>query len=263
MANKSAPHVTGSLPKEKEGVASSTTSGISASLPVEKLAAATARGTKVVYAALGTMALKDRWAQDIGSSSNGNVPVGIIGKAFCQHVWKSLFAAMSDLGDHYHCVVCVGTQDDALDFLEGDTEECQLSKVPQNVTVCSFVQQMEMLSNYADVFISHAGFNSLQESLIAGVPLIAVPQAIDQPANARKIEASGWGRAFLQPMSSISASTLAEAVRDVTAEHTSYRKTVASTSSELRDGEVRAADRLFEMVLDQARPAEKLSCSTF
>eukprot|EP00928_Gymnodinium_smaydae_P057300 TRINITY_DN40554_c0_g1_i1.p1 TRINITY_DN40554_c0_g1~~TRINITY_DN40554_c0_g1_i1.p1 ORF type:complete len:507 (-),score=77.77 TRINITY_DN40554_c0_g1_i1:298-1818(-) len=242
MANIGAPHVTGSTVSKSDSAAPA---ALITDLPTEKLTAAMSRGAKIVYAALGTMALKDRWDIDIGGMSAGNVPPGVTGKEFCQHIWRSLFRAMEDLGDEYECVVSVGLRADALDFLGAGG----LAAVPDNVSVCSFVQQLEMLSNYADAFISHAGFNSMQESLIAGVPLIAVPQAIDQPANASKIEASGWGKAFLQPMSSVSAPALVAAIREVTRNDSPYKKAVELANRELRDGEVKAADRLLGMIL--------------
>jgi len=250
MASQAAPHITGSAaPKAAEALTSA--SGIGSALPVQVLTEAVARGARIIYPALGTMALKDRWEMDLGAASGGNLPPGTTGKAFSQHVWRSLFSAMRELGDGYHCVVCVGTRQDALDFLEGDSEESRLKAVPDNVSVRTFVQQNEMLGTYANAFISHAGFNSMQESLVAGVPLISVPQAIDQPANARKIEASGWGRAFLRPMQSVSGAALAEAVREVSAESGPYHAAVAAAGAELCGGEGRAADLLLELALGQ------------
>merc|ERR1712137_1048595 len=128
--------------------------------------------------------------------SGGNLPDGTTGKDFSCHVWRSTMEAMTRLGDGYHCVVCIGHQADALDFLEGSTKLEKLKTLPSNITLRTTIQQVEMLSKHAHAFVTHAGFNSLQESLIAGVPLIAVPQAIDQPANAHKIVSRGWGCAM-------------------------------------------------------------------
>merc|ERR1711988_993485 len=148
---------------------------------------------------------------------------------------------MQQLGDPFHCVLCIGRQPDALDFLEGGDEEEKLAHLPRNMTLRTSVQQVEMLSNHVHVFVTHAGFNSLQESLIAKVPMIAVPQAVDQPANARRIETAGWGRAFLQPMSTVTKTRLAEALEAVAAEGSSFQEAVAASSESLAGGEVRAA----------------------
>jgi len=241
-ASEAAPHLTG--PSKPGGAAAGT---VGDSFPVEELRDAAARGARVVYVALGSMAVGVRWAEDLAGSSSGGLPEGTTGKAFCQHVWAMLFDTMRELGDAYHCVLCVGRQADALDFLPGENDEQRLRHVPTNVTVRAAVQQVVMLKSHADVFVTHAGFNSLQESLITGVPLIALPQAIDQPDNARKIEASGWGRGFLRPMG-VGPSELAAVVRELAAEDSSCRAAVAAAGADLCGGEVRAAERLLAWV---------------
>uniref|UniRef100_A0A7S4T7R3 UDP-glycosyltransferases domain-containing protein n=1 Tax=Alexandrium monilatum TaxID=311494 RepID=A0A7S4T7R3_9DINO len=241
-ASEAAPHITG--PSKASGAATGT---VGDSFPAEELRDAAARGARVVFAALGSMAVGLRWAEDLTGSSSGVLPEGTTGKAFCQHVWAVLFDVMRELGDGYHCVLCVGRQADALDFLPGEDDEQRLRHVPANVTVRAAVQQVAMLKGHADVFVTHAGFNSLQESLIAGVPLIALPQAVDQPDNARKIEASGWGRGFLRPMG-VGPSELAAVVRELAREDSSCRAAVAAAGAGLCGGEVRAAERLLAWV---------------
>jgi len=240
LSTDTAPHVASAPAPKAAGPCCQ--NHLSSDFPTAELAAAAARGARVVYAALGTMALSARWAQDLGGSSGGNLPPGTTGKAFCQHVWRALFAAMRELGDGYHCVVSVGQQADALDFLESGGGEPE--GVPGNVTLRASVQQLQMLGGHAHAFLSHAGFNSLQESLVAGVPLVAVPQAVDQPANARTVEASGWGRAFLQPMHSVCPRALAAALREVAAEDGPYRAAVTAARQRLCGGEARAAEHL-------------------
>jgi UDP:flavonoid glycosyltransferase YjiC (YdhE family) len=44
------------------------------------------------------------------------------------------------------------------------------------------------------VFISHAGMNSVMESLYFGVPLVAVPHIQEQDENARRVEELRLGR---------------------------------------------------------------------
>ena len=104
-----------------------------------------------------------------------------------------------------------------------------------------------MLNNYTSAFISHVGFNSLQESLMAGVPLVAIPQAVDQPANACKVEQRGWGQAFFKPMETVSSTALAESLRQVCDENSMYRQQVQCARSELAGGAPRLAERLLSM----------------
>lgn len=253
MVSDDAPHVT--IARSAKVVARSISFGHT--LPSDELDDALARGAKVIYAALGTMALSDRWLLDLGKASGGNLPVGTTGKQFCQYVWQCLLESMRLLGEDFHCVMCLGKQPDAADFLGDDNKEV-MSKMPSNVTVRAFVPQVEMLGKYAHVFISHAGFNSVQESLMAGVPLIAIPQAVDQPANAQKVESSGWGLSFPRPLETVSPASLATAVRSVAAEGAPYRAAVATARGQLRGGAQRAAERLLNLA--GARSAARGGC---
>lgn len=59
--------------------------------------------------------------------------------------------------------------------------------VADNIIIKDFVSQTEIL-NIADVFITHAGFSSVKESIYFGVPMLAFPCSYDQKGNAARIE---------------------------------------------------------------------------
>ena len=63
---------------------------------------------------------------------------------------------------------------------------------PPNFVVRSHVPQLEVLRR-ADLFITHAGINSLHESLYFGVPMVMVPQQMEQMMNARIAQTHGLG----------------------------------------------------------------------
>ncbi len=65
-------------------------------------------------------------------------------------------------------------------------EASQLGEIPQNFLVKSFLLQLEILKR-ADVFITHAGFNSVNEALYFGVPMLALPQVNDQHKVAQRL----------------------------------------------------------------------------
>lgn len=67
-----------------------------------------------------------------------------------------------------------------------------LGSPPSNVLVADHVPQLEILARAA-VFVSHAGMNSTMESLHAGVPMVLLPQMIEQRANARRVVRHGAG----------------------------------------------------------------------
>jgi MGT family glycosyltransferase len=68
----------------------------------------------------------------------------------------------------------------------------ELGPVPPNITVREFVPAREVLAR-ATVHITHGGANSVHESLVAGVPLVCLPQAFDQIPLSERIAEIGAG----------------------------------------------------------------------
>jgi MGT family glycosyltransferase len=64
---------------------------------------------------------------------------------------------------------------------------------PANVLVCDYVPQMELLERVRAV-VSHAGNNTVCESLSRGVPLVVAPVRDDQPIIAEQVVRAGAGR---------------------------------------------------------------------
>ncbi|NEA37945.1 macrolide family glycosyltransferase [Streptomyces sp. SID11385] len=65
-------------------------------------------------------------------------------------------------------------------------DPAELGPVPDHFEVSSWVPQRAVLAA-ADAFVTHAGMGGCGEALLAGVPMIAVPQAVDQFANADRL----------------------------------------------------------------------------
>jgi UDP:flavonoid glycosyltransferase YjiC (YdhE family) len=65
--------------------------------------------------------------------------------------------------------------------------------VPPNVRLERHVPQASLLPRCA-AFVTHCGFNSVKESLIAGVPMVGVPITADQPYCAQRCAALGVAR---------------------------------------------------------------------
>ena len=67
-----------------------------------------------------------------------------------------------------------------------------LGDIPDNITISRFVDQIAVLSQ-ADVFLTHCGMNSVNESLYYKVPLVMFPQTSEQDAVATRVEQLGAG----------------------------------------------------------------------
>ena len=81
---------------------------------------------------------------------------------------------------------------------------------PANVLVAGYVPQLEILAR-ASCFITHAGMNSVMEALHYGVPMVALPQMVEQRTTARRVADLGLGL-LLEP-ATVTATTLARALR--------------------------------------------------
>ena len=67
-----------------------------------------------------------------------------------------------------------------------------LGAIPNNILVKNYFPQLEILKP-TSVFISHAGMNSVNESLYYGVPMLLFPQIQEQRINASRVEQLGAG----------------------------------------------------------------------
>ncbi|MFI2612276.1 macrolide family glycosyltransferase [Kitasatospora sp. NPDC018619] len=73
------------------------------------------------------------------------------------------------------------------------TDLAELGEVPDTVEVHRWVPQLSVLSQ-ADAFVTHAGMGGSSEGLYHALPMIAVPQAADQFANADALVGHGVAR---------------------------------------------------------------------
>lgn len=76
--------------------------------------------------------------------------------------------------------------------LGGGSTPDALPPLPGDPLVVSFAPQLELLTRAA-LTITHAGLNTVLESLACGVPMVAIPIANDQPGVAARVAWSGSG----------------------------------------------------------------------
>lgn len=149
--------------------------------------------------------------------------------------YRACIEAFGDLPD-WHVVLQIGTF----------TDEADLGAVPANVEIHRWVPQLDILRR-ADAFITHAGAGGSQEGLATGTPMVAVPQAVDQFANADMLQ--GLGVARHVPMEEADARTLREAVLGLVADPGVAARAEAVRAQMASEGGSRRAADLIEAEL--------------
>ncbi|MBQ8638083.1 MAG: glucosyltransferase [Lachnospiraceae bacterium] len=91
-----------------------------------------------------------------------------------------------------------------------NTDLSKLGEIPAYFTVLPYVNQLEVLAK-SDVFVTHCGMNSVQESLYLGVPMVLFPQHSEEYAVAHRAEELGTGVRIKRA----SVKTLKKAVQEV------------------------------------------------
>ncbi len=105
-------------------------------------------------------------------------------------------------GSNYEVIISVG------DFVNVSA----FKTLPSNITIKNYVPQLEVLKK-ADLFITHAGMNSVNESVMMEVPMILIPVIQEQQMNASRIAQLGGGMYLEQK--SITSSLLLKSAEKV------------------------------------------------
>ena len=110
-----------------------------------------------------------------------------------------------------------------------------LGPIPDNFIIQSSVPQLELLEK-VDLFITHGGMNSVNEGLNYGVPLVIVPQQIEQAFNGRLVARQGAGviLADRPPYGRLDAHVFRRTVDKVLADPT-YRLNAARLARSFRE----------------------------
>lgn len=107
----------------------------------------------------------------------------------------------------------------------------ELGTLPENVMARPIVPQLEVLKK-ASIFVTHAGFNSVNEALSFGVPMLAIPRVNDQHMVAKRITSLGLG--FSAERATLSSASIRDLVDQVATDET-IRENCRSFSSSMDD----------------------------
>lgn len=160
----------------------------------------------------------------------------------------SLGSAYTDRVDFYRdCVAAFADLDWQLVIAIGRyADPAGIGPLPPNVELHRWVPQLAVLGR-ASLFVTHAGMGGCSEGLYQGVPMVAVPQAVDQPGNAAVLEALGVGRA-LEP-SRVTPESLRAAVLELSGDPEVARRSAALRAELRAAGGAAAAADLIEAAL--------------
>ena len=172
-------------------------------------------GRPLVYASLGTM-------------QNGS-----------ESVFRTIAQACSGLPVQLVISLGGGLAPDRLDALRGDP------------IVVSYAPQLELVKKAA-VVITHAGLNTVLESLAEGVPLVCIPQGNDQPGVAARVADRHAG--VVVPRPKLTARRLEVALRAVLNDPTYTDAARALRDAIHKVDALRRAADLIEDALKLARP---------
>ncbi len=135
----------------------------------------------------------------------------------------------------------------------GALSEAEISGWPGRPVIVPFVPQEELLPR-AQLTITHAGLNTVLDSLTAGVPMVAIPITAEQPGIAARVRWCGAGE--ILPLKRLRQGPLRDLARKVL-EAPTYRSQARKLAESIRQaGGVRRAADVIETVLETGKPAE-------
>lgn len=119
----------------------------------------------------------------------------------------------------------------------------KFGELPENITVFPHADQIAVLQK-ADVFVSHCGMNSVNESLYFGVPLVMLPQTSEQSGVAERVLQLGAGIKLAQTDSA----SILNAVNQILVDD-SYKNNAEAIAEGFRqcEGAKGAADKILSV----------------
>lgn len=160
-------------------------------------------------------------------------------------IYISMGTVVNDLAVFYkNCIKAfVDTEYQVIMSIGNLVDAKELGDLPANISVHEHVDQIAVL-NQADVFLSHCGMNSVNESLYYEVPLVMYPQTNEQGGVANRVTQIGAGIL----LEKTSPAAIREAVKKVLSDP-SYREKATEISDGFKKcpGAKGAADKILQV----------------
>ncbi len=149
---------------------------------------------------------------------------------------------------------CVGLDVQLVLSLGGGIPLEAMSTLPGDPLVVGYAPQLEVLKR-ASLTVTHAGLNTVLESLTHGVPMVAIPIANDQPGIAARIVWAGVGEMI--SISQLTVASLRSVIHQVLTQD-SYRLQALRLQSAIQNsGGVHQAANIIESVIATGKPVLK------
>ncbi len=177
-------------------------------------------GQPLIYASLGTL------------------------EGYRQEIFQCIAAACEDL-INVQLVISLGGCGRAEDY----------QTLPGNPLVVEYAPQLELLAR-AKLTITHAGLNTVLESLSYGVPLVAIPIKSDQFGVATRLSWTGAGE--IVPLNRLNISRLRTTVEQVLTKEIYRKNSVRLRDSILRAGGVTKAANIVEQSIETGKPVLRI-----
>ncbi|MBB6447121.1 macrolide family glycosyltransferase [Bacillus benzoevorans] len=150
----------------------------------------------IVYTAKEFQPMADTFSNRyafVGPSIRQSLPVQNV-KKDRKVVYISLGTVLNQNQDFYHtCIKAFANTDyEVVMSVGGKTEISSFGSIPGNFTIKASVDQIAVFQT-ADIFITHCGMNSVNESLYFGVPMVLFPQHSEQRTVANRVVELGAG----------------------------------------------------------------------
>ena len=146
----------------------------------------------------------------------------------------------------YFAQACLGLEVQLVITHGGGLTAEAASSLPGNPLVVSYAPQLDVLQRAA-LTLTHAGLNTVLDSLKCGVPLIAVPITYEQPAIASRIAWAGTG--VVLPFSKLTEHRLRPVIQRVLATEEYYKRAQTQKKAIATAGGVAtAADRIEKLI---------------
>ena len=146
---------------------------------------------------------------------------------------------------------CEGLDAQLVISLGGSATPESLLNLPGNPLVVKYAPQLELLQKVT-LTITHAGLNTTLECLTNGIPMVAIPIALDQPGVAARIAWTGAGEAI--PVKRLTVPRLRKAISQVLTQPSYKQNALRLQEAINRAGGVTRAADIIEQAVSTGKP---------